>query len=85
MTTSFIRFGVEYEVCKITAIAEADEANENARQDALLVSCCVGGETVEEVVFGYELPIKEEEFTLMCGDSAAWESDYEVLATVKAA
>lgn len=75
--------GTEYTVEACTAICGADMSDENRRQDALFVSSENGGETVEFVVFGWEMPETSEDFSDMCDDSIAWESDWEVLNTVK--
>lgn len=72
-----------YTIEPVTAIASCDLAD-NIRQDALLV-CYVNdfGEEIESVVFGYEMPEDEEDFNAMAEDPFAWESDFEVLATVQ--
>ena len=72
-----------YTIETVTAIASCDLAD-NIRQDALLV-CYVNdfGEEIESVVFGYEIPEDEEDFNTMADDPFAWESDFEVLATVQ--
>lgn len=59
-----------YEITRITAIAECD----SERQDALLVVNEQDGEKAEYVVFGYEMPEDEEDFSNMCSDPSAWES-----------
>ena len=75
--------GTEYTVETCTAICSADMNDENRRQDALLVSSENGGEKSKFVVFGWEMPETTENFSDMCDDSSAWESDHEVLDTVK--
>ena len=40
-------------------------------------------EEITSVVFGYEMPEDEEDFNTMAEDPFAWESDFEVLATVQ--
>lgn len=75
--------GIEYTVESCTAICGADLGDEGKRQDALLVSSERDGEKFEEVVFGYEMPETEENFRDMCEDYAAWESDVEVLGTIR--
>lgn len=72
----------EYAVEKCTAICDADLGNENARQEALIVTSYHNGEKFEDVVFGWEMPESEEEFKEMCADWATWESNYEVIETV---
>ena len=74
--------GTEYSVETCTAICGADLGDESKRQDALLVSSEDGGEKFEFVVFGWEMPETSEDFSDMCDDSSAWESDWEVLETV---
>lgn len=75
--------GTEYTIEDCTAICAADCGEESKRQDALLVSSERDGEKFEEVVFGYEMPETEENFRDMCEDYAAWESDVEVLGTIR--
>ena len=72
-----------YTIEPVTAIASCDLAD-NIRQDALLV-CYVDDfdEEITSVVFGYEMPEDEEDFNTMAEDTFAWESDFEVLATVQ--
>ena len=72
----------EYAVEKCTAICDADLGNENARQEALIVTYYHNGEKFEDVVFGWEMPENDEEFKEMCYDSWAWDSNYEVIETV---
>lgn len=85
MKKTFTVEGTEYTVEEITAIATcACEYTEDKRQDALLVTNMTNsGETIEYVVFGYDLPNDEEEFLYMCEDSNAWDSNFETLETVK--
>lgn len=75
--------GTEYTVEICTAICAADGGDESKRQEALLVSSERDGEKFEEVIFGYEMPETVEAFRDMCGDSGAWESDWQVTKTVK--
>ena len=75
--------GTEYTVETCTAICSADLGDESKRQDALLVSSDNGGEKSEFVVFGWEMPETSEDFSDMCDDSSAWESEWEVLETVR--
>lgn len=75
--------GIEYTVESCSAICGADLGDEGKRQDALLVSSERDGEKFEEVVFGYEMPEIEENFLDMCDDSAAWETDAAVIASVR--
>ena len=75
--------GIEYTVEDCTAICGADCGDESKRQDALLVSSERDGEKFEEVVFGYDMPENEEGFHDMCDDSAAWETDAAVIASVR--
>ena len=72
-----------YTIEPVTAIASCDLANK-LRQNALLV-CYVDDfdEEITSVVFGYEMPEDEEDFNTMTEDPFAWESDFEVLATVQ--
>jgi hypothetical protein len=67
----------------ITAIAACDDNDESKRQPALLVTNEKNGEKFEFVVFGWEMPTDLDEFDAMCEDSTAWDSDYEVLATIR--
>ena len=75
--------GTEYTVEACTAICGADLGDESKRQDAILVTSENGGEKSEFVVFGWEMPETDEDFSDMCDDSSAWESDHEVLKTVR--
>lgn len=75
--------GIEYTVESCSAICGADLGDEGKRQDALLVSTERDGEKFEEVVFGYEMPETEENFLDMCDDSAAWETDAAIIASVR--
>ena len=75
--------GVEYTVEPCTAICGADMGDESKRQNALLVTSELNGEKFEEVVFGYEMPETDEDFRDMCEDPSAWESDQDVVDTVK--
>ena len=72
-----------YTIEPVTAIASCDLADK-LRQNALLV-CYVDDddEEITSVVFGYEMPEDEEDFNAMAEDPFAWESDFEVLATVQ--
>lgn len=75
--------GTEYTIEDCTAICAADCGDESKRQAALFISSERNGEKFEEVVFGYEMPETEENFRDMCKDYAAWESDVEVLGTIR--
>ena len=77
--------GTEYTVEEITAIATcAGEYSEDFRQDALLVTNTAdSGEKIEYVVFGHDMPENEDDFSDMCEDSDAWDSNCETLETVK--
>lgn len=71
-----------YTIEPVTAIASCDLANK-LRQNALLVCYVDNDEEITSVVFGYEMPEDEEDFNAMAEDPFAWESDFEVLATVQ--
>ena len=71
-----------YTIEPVTAIASCDLAD-NIRQNALLVCYVDDDEEITSVVFGYEMPEDEEDFNTMAEDHFAWESDFEVLATVQ--
>ena len=71
-----------YTIEPVTAIASCDLANK-LRQNALLVCYVDDDEEITSVVFGYEMPEDEEDFNTMAEDHFAWESDFEVLATVQ--
>lgn len=77
--------GTEYTVEDITAIATcAGEHGEEMRQNALLVTNMAdSGEKIEYVVFGWVMPENEDDFSDMCEDSDAWDSNCETLKTVK--
>ncbi len=77
--------GRDYTVSDCTAIAMIDGTeNESDRQNALLVSTVTdGGESVEHVVFGWEMPKTVEDFADMCEDYNSWGSDFETLETVR--
>lgn len=81
---NFKLYDVEYEVKKVTAIAECDlEKGEEMRQEALLITSFENGEKNTFVVFGWDIPADLETFSEMCKDHIAWENDYYVLKTVK--
>ena len=71
-----------YTIEPVTAIASCDLAD-NIRQNSLLVCYVDDDEEITSVVFGYEMPEDEEDFNTMAEDTFAWESDFEVLATVQ--
>lgn len=76
--------GTEYTVSRCTAIADVDDYKEECRQNALLVSSTTdGGERINYVVFGYEMPEDDEEFAAMSEDAMMWDSDWETLETVR--
>ena len=85
MKKTFIIEGTEYTVEEITAIATcACEYSENYRQNALLVTNMAdSGEKVEFVVFGYDMPEDEDDFSNMCEDYNAWDSNWETIETVR--
>jgi hypothetical protein len=84
MENTFILENTEYIVATCTAVALSAGDEESDRQDALLVtSYGDSGEKFEYVVFGYLMPETIEDFSIMCKDSAAWDSDWETLKTVK--
>ena len=75
--------GRTYEIKNVSAIAGCD-LESDLRQNALLVEYTNNyGEKIESVVFGYSMPECEDDFRDMCDDSCAWESDWEVIKTVK--
>ena len=71
-----------YTIEPVTAIASCDLANK-LRQNALLVCYVDDDEEITSVVFGYEMPEDEEDFNTIAEDPFAWESDFEVIATVQ--
>ena len=71
-----------YTIEPVTAIASCDLADK-LRQTALLVCYVDDDEEITSVVFGYEMPEDEEDFNTIAEDPFAWESDFEVLATVQ--
>ena len=85
MKKTFTVEGTEYTVEEITAIATcAGEYSEGDRQYALLVTnMSDSGEKIEYVVFGYDMPENEDDFSDMCEDSDAWDSDCETIETVR--
>ena len=85
MKKTFTVEGTEYIVEDITAIATCSgEHGEEMRQNALLVtSIADSGEKIEYVVFGYDMPENDDDFSDMCEDSDAWDSNFETLETVK--
>jgi hypothetical protein len=84
MNKTFIdKYNTEYTVKTITAIAAYNGADESKRQNALLVSNEKDGEKFESVVFGWEMPADLGEFESMSEDSSMWDSDSEVLETVR--
>ena len=85
MKKTFTVEGTEYTVEDITAIATcAGEHGEEMRQNALLVTNMADSEEkIEYVVFGYDMPENDDDFSDMCEDSDAWDSNFETLETVK--
>ena len=85
MKKTFTVEGTEYTVEEITAIATcAGEYSEDDRHNALLVTNMTdSGEKIEYVVFGYDMPENEDDFSDMCEDSDAWDSNCETLETVR--
>ena len=85
MKKTFTVEGTEYTVEDITAIATcAGEHGEEMRQNALLVTNMAdSGEKIEYVVFGYDMPENDDDFSDMCEDSDAWDSNWETIETVK--
>ena len=85
MKKTFTVEGTEYTAEEITAIATcAGEYNEDDRQNAILVTNMTdSGEKIEYVVFGYDMPEDEDDFSNMCEDPDAWDSDCETLETVR--
>ena len=85
MKKTFTVEGTEYTVEDITAIATcAGEHGEDFRQNALLVTNMAdSGEKIEYVVFGWAMPENDNDFSDMCEDSNAWDSDWETLETVR--
>lgn len=76
---------IKYTVQPCTAICMADQADESNRQKALLIVSETRDEVKDEaVVFGYDMPETDDDFLCMSDDPGAWESDWEVLETVKA-
>ena len=71
-----------YTIEPVTAIASCD-LSDKLRQNALLVCYVDDDEEITSVVFGYEMPEDEEDFNTIAEDPFAWESDFEVLATVQ--
>ena len=68
MKKTFTVEGTEYTVEEITAIATcAGEYSEDKRQNALLVTNVAdSGEKIEYVVFRYDMPDDENDFSDMC-------------------
>ena len=66
-------FETIYDVLTCTAIASCDGGDETCRQNALLVLSNNGGELVERVVFGYEMPENDEDWKEMYANPW-WES-----------
>ena len=85
MKKTFTVKGTEYTVEEITAIATcAGDYSEEDRQKAIIVTNVAdSGEKIEYVVFGYDMPENEDDFSDMCEDSDAWDSSWETLETVK--
>ena len=74
--------GTTYRCYSCTAISNADNGNEAMRQEAVLVISTDGTEQDVEVVFGYDLPQEQADFLELCDDSAAWETEQEMLRSV---
>lgn len=84
MSEVFTVDGADYTVEPCTAICYAELGDESKRQDALLVTSELNGEKCEYVVFGWLMPEDYDAFCEMCDLSpGAWESDWEVLASVR--
>lgn len=80
--------GTEYTVEPCTAICLEDGLNESKRQNALFVEKVTeyGEEKWQAVVFNcwqIDNLNSNANFQEMCADSSAWESDWEVLETVR--
>lgn len=80
--------GTEYTVEPCTAICLEDGLNESKRQNALFVEKITeyGEEKWQAVVFNcwqIDNLNSNADFQEMCADSSAWESDWEVLETVR--
>lgn len=83
MTKTFTLDGVEYTVTPCSAIPGVHQFLGHGAVAALLIeNTADSGEKFQKVCFGYDMPNTIEDFTEMCEDSSAWESDHEVLATV---
>lgn len=82
MEKTFIINNTEYTVTACTAVAYCD-LETGDRQNALLVVSYQNGAKFEKVVFGHKMPETDEDFSDMYEDSSAWESDWEVLESVK--
>lgn len=83
MEKIFTIYNQEYTIHDCSAICNADLPNESKRQNALLVTVERDGEIFKNVVFGYDMPETDENFRDMCEDPSAWESDWQVIKTVK--
>lgn len=73
------------ETCTAICLADLlDGKGEAARQHALHASYVAdSGERIEHVVFGWLMPDDAADLLAMASDSTAWESDQDVLATVR--
>lgn len=76
---TFTRDGVEYTVSLCIATASCDKGSDCCQNALLVENTTAGGEKIQKVVFGYEMPDTEKGFDDMCEDSSAWDSDAEVL------
>lgn len=85
MKKIFVVENTQYTVETITAIAaSAGEYTEDKRQDAILVSSDAdSGEKMEYVVFGFEMPQDEGDFSAMLDEPNAWDSCGETLFSVQ--
>lgn len=80
---TFKLYGSEYILRTGTAICCAELGDESRRQEVVIVETDFHGEKFVNVVFGWPMPKSLDEFRAMAEDSSAWESDQEVLETIR--
>ena len=82
MEKTFKIGNTEYKVSECTAICK--DLGESERRKAIYVeSIAESGEKSEYVIFDYEMPENENEFSKMCKESSEWDGWCETIKTVE--
>lgn len=77
------KFGNHHVIYECTAIAGCDSGEEQRQNALYTITYGEGGEKIEFVIFGFEMPQSEDEWETMCEEESAWENDWEVLKTIR--